>query len=99
MKEREFLEFFQRGLQSGCLVFPVPYILVRLGARKSTQGAIGEARGDLVTFDGELFWLQMLDGPKGQKIKCSEMRKIRCSQFVHVLFFYAGIYHIVATGL
>lgn len=70
MTELEFIIFCQRGLQSGCLVFPVPCIFIRLGARKSTQGAIGEARGDLVTFDGELFWLQMLDGPKGQTLIC-----------------------------
>ena len=26
-------------------------------------------------FNGELFWLQMLDWPRGQKIICSEMGK------------------------
>ena len=62
MKELDFLIFFSRGLQSGCLVYPVPCIFIRLGARKSTQRAIGEARGDL----GKVQWRVVLVADVGR---------------------------------
>lgn len=53
-------------------------------------------------FNGELFWLQMLDWPRGQKIICSEMRKIQKFIVRACIIFlckYLPVCHIVAIGL